>query len=788
MVRIILQREKSRRNESLIHYMETIYLGIVIFLFMLAIFDLMVGVSNDAVNFMSSAIGAKVAGFKTIIIISAIGVFAGAAMSNGMMDIARHGIFQPDNYAFYDIMCILLAVMVTDVVLLDVFNTLGLPTSTTVSMVFELLGGTFVIATIKLLGDETGLLNYGNLLNTEKALSVIMGIFCSIAIAFVAGSIVQYLSRLLFSFNYKKNMKWTIGIFGGIACTALCYFIVIKGLKGSTIVTKETLAWVNANTGLLVLYFFIGFGVLMQILHFLKVNVFKIIILLGTFSLALAFAGNDLVNFIGVPLAGYSAFTDWAANGQELGIHGFMMESLMGSAKTPEIFLIGAGVIMVYSLATSKKARNVIKTSVDLSRQDEGDEMFGSSLLARIIVRKATSLNAFIEKTVPVGVRRWVDSRFQRDEMVMDEGAAFDLVRASVNLVLAGLLIVIGTSLKLPLSTTYVTFIVAMGTSLADRAWGRESAVYRITGMLSVIGGWFITAFAAFIACGVVVITMYYLSFPAMIVFIVLAVFLLVRSNLRYAKKAKEQKPDDVFGMMLAANAKGDEKATLALLRRHVRETLGQYLGFADEAYAQATTGFSSEDLRKLRKATRGADESIKMLKKRRRKELIGLRMLPKEVAVEKNTWFHLGCNSCEQMLYCIKRIGDPCKEHVDNNFYPVQQEWSEELQPIQNHISELLLRTKTVVDTGNYTDADAILLDGENYKSTISQLRKKQMNRMQGLSSQEVRVSMVYLNILQESQELISAMRHLLRASRFFQSDAHQSAESEIQSLAEQI
>ena len=763
--------------------METIYLGIVIFLFMLAIFDLMVGVSNDAVNFMSSAIGAKVAGFKTIIIISAIGVFAGAAMSNGMMDIARHGIFQPDNYAFYDIMCILLAVMVTDVVLLDVFNTLGLPTSTTVSMVFELLGGTFVIATIKLLGDSTGLLNYGNLLNTEKALSVIMGIFCSIAIAFVAGTIVQYLSRLLFSFSYKKNMKYTIGIFGGIACTALCYFIVIKGLKGSTVVTKETLAWVNANTGTLILCFFLFFGILMQILHALKVNVFKIIILLGTFSLALAFAGNDLVNFIGVPLAGYSAFTDWAANANGLGIHDFMMESLMGSAKTPEIFLIGAGVIMVYSLATSKKARNVIKTSVDLSRQDEGDEMFGSSALARIIVRKATSLNAFIERTTPVGVRRWIDSRFQREEMILDDGAAFDLVRASVNLVLAGLLIVIGTGLKLPLSTTYVTFIVAMGTSLADRAWGRESAVYRITGMLSVIGGWFVTAFAAFIACGCVVLIMYYCGFAAMLIFILLAVFLLVRSNLSYKKKKAAEKADETYHLLCRAE---NEKEILTLLRQHVRETLGEYVGFAEEAYMLETEGFANQDLRKLRKAVKGANASLSMMKKRRRREIVGLRLLPENIAIEKNTWFHLGSNSCEQLLYCIKRIADPCKEHVDNNFNLLQSNCVEELKPVQQEVSSLLKRAKSVIVNSDYSDIDVLLNEGELLKSDISKMRKTQMNRMQDLHSQDLRVSMVYLNILQETQELVSITRHLLRASRFFQTDLVASQESALQELSE--
>ena len=339
--------------------METIYLGIVIFLFMLAVFDLLVGVSNDAVNFMNSAVGAKVANFKTITIVAAIGVFAGAILSNGMMDIARHGIFQPINFSFYEIMCILLAVMVTDVVLLDVFNTLGLPTSTTVSMVFELLGGTFILALLKIMGDETGLLTLGDMMNTEKALSVIMGIFLSVAIAFIVGTFVQYISRIIFGFNYKKHLSWTIGIFGGIAVTSLLYFILIKGLKSAPFMTDASKGWIEENTALLMTSCFIGFTILMQILHWCKINVFKIIVLLGTFSLALAFAGNDLVNFIGVPLAGFSAYTDYVANSNGTDIHHFMMGSLMSSAKTPAIFLFLSGVIMVYALATSKKAKNV---------------------------------------------------------------------------------------------------------------------------------------------------------------------------------------------------------------------------------------------------------------------------------------------------------------------------------------------------------------------------------------------------------------------------------------------
>lgn len=762
--------------------METLYLGIVIFLFMLAIFDLLVGVSNDAVNFMNSAVGAKVARYKTIVIVAAVGVFVGAIMSNGMMDIARHGIFQPANFSFYEIMCILLAVMVTDVVLLDVFNTLGLPTSTTVSMVFELLGGTFILAILKIIGDETGLLSLGDMMNTEKALSVIMGIFLSVAIAFIAGTIVQYISRLIFSFNYKKHLSWTIGVFGGISVTALAYFVLIKGLKSAPFMSAESLAWIDENTTMLVVACFVFFTVLMQILHWCKVNVFRIIVLLGTFSLALAFAGNDLVNFIGVPLAGFSAYTDYAANSNGVGIHDFMMNSLMSSAKTPAIFLLASGIIMVYALATSKKAKNVIKTSVDLARQEEGDEMFGSSALARTIVRRATAINEFLVKVIPAGMRRWIDSRFNKDEVILANGAAFDMVRAAVNLVLSGLLIIIGTTMKLPLSTTYVTFIVAMGSSLADRAWGRESAVYRITGMLSVIGGWFITAFVAFTICALVTAIMFYTSFVGMFIFICVAVFLLIRSNIKYSKKEKAEQQDDIFKRMMASK---DKAEVLSLLRQHVKGTLTDYIAYTEQAYMQVTDGFINEDLKQLKKVMNSTDEQKKMLKKRRRKEILGLRRIPIPIAIEKKTWFHLGSNSCEQMLYCLKRICEPCKEHVDNNFNPISKDCIAEFLPIREELCQLMERTRTAIENNDYREADDILVKGDALKNKISALRKQQMNRMQETDNASLKASMVYLNILQETQELVSIWRHLLRASRFFQGD-YVPQEAQILSLAE--
>ena len=582
--------------------METFYLFLVIFLFVLAIVDLSVGVSNDAVNFLNSAIGARAASFKVIIAIAAVGVFVGAALSNGMMDIARHGIYQPQHFYFSEIMCILAAVMLTDVVLLDIFNSLGMPTSTTVSMVFELVGGTVAIALVKI-ASSSGALQLGDLLNTEKAFTVILGIFLSVAIAFFFGVIVQYLSRILFSFNYKKSSKYFIGLFGGLAATSIIYFMLIKGLKTSSFMTGEFKDMVYANTGMIVLGCMVFFTILMQVLHWLKVNVFKVVILMGTFALALAFAGNDLVNFIGVPLAGYSSYMDLMAQGGTTTTDTFLMTSLLGPAQTPWYFLVGSGVVMVIALATSKKAQNVVKTSLDLSRQSDGEESFGTSPVARVLVRNCSNISATILSIVPTPVKNWIDSRFNQSEMIMDDKASFDLVRASVNVVLSGLLIALGTSLKLPLSTTYVAFMVAMGTSLADRAWGRESAVYRITGVLSVIGGWFITAGAAFTICFIVALLIYWGGIPALVAMIGLAIYSLVRSHFAYkAKLRKEALKEEVNSTVSKLRKATDTREALALFREHSREELQSDLDFTAEVFGKAVNGFMNENLREWRR------------------------------------------------------------------------------------------------------------------------------------------------------------------------------------------
>ena len=745
--------------------METIYFCIVLFLLCLAVFDLFVGVSNDAVNFLNSAIGARVAKLRTVLIIASVGVALGAIMSTGMMDVARHGIMKPTLYSYEEVMTIFLAVMVTDVIVLDMFNTLGMPTSTTVSLVFELLGGTFALATVKMIGDHS--LAYTDLLNSDKALSVIIAIFVSVAIAFVFGIIVQWLSRLLFTFAYRKHMRIGAALFGGVASTALAYFIFLKGIGGSTYIPEEVRTWINVNTHMLLLCTFVITTILMEVLHLLKVNVFRLVVLMGTFALAMAFAGNDLVNFIGVPLAGLDSWHDFSMNANGASPSTYMMTSLMESAKTPPFYLMAAGIIMIIAMATSKKAQNVIKTSVDLARQDEGDEMFGSSKAARSIVRATQESASFIGQWMPRRLSAWIDSRFNKQEAELPDGAAFDVVRAAVNLVLAAMLITAGTNWGLPLSTTYVTFMVAMGSSLADRAWSRESAVFRVTGVLSVIGGWFITAGVAFGACAIVCLLMFFGGIIAKLLFMALVVFMLIRSQRAYKKKTAAEGKEDVFRLMMRTK---DPEIVWDLLTKHVSRTQSFVTHFVLDQFLAIIDGFENEKPSTLRKADRELRNERDKLKKYRRQELLALRRVPTSIAIERNTWFHLGINSSEQYIYCLRRMLDPVKEHVDNSFNPLPSTYINEYKDMKDRICELMKQTESMISTRRFEHYRDVLADADQCKDDLSVLRKRHIDRLQATSTEGgLQVALVYLNILQESQQLLSNMRHQLRAAKKF-------------------
>ena len=751
--------------------METFYLFLIIFLFVLAVFDLSVGVSNDAVNFMNSAIGSKAASFKVIMVIAAIGIFVGASLSNGMMDIARHGIYQPQHFYFSEIMCILLAVMLTDVVLLDIFNSLGMPTSTTVSLVFELLGGTVAISLIKI-ANSNGALQLGDLLTTDKAFTVILAIFLSLAIAFFFGAIVQYISRLIFTFNYKKHMNYFIGLFGGLAATSILYFMLIKGLKESSFMEGDLKTMIYSNTDTIVWGALIFFTLLMQVLQWLKVNVFKVVILLGTFALALAFAGNDLVNFIGVPLAGYSSYMDLMAQGGTTTTDTFLMESLLEPAKTPWYFLVGSGLVMVIALATSKKAQAVIKTSVDLARQSDGNENFGTSPVARVLVRTCNNASNTILSVVPLRVKDWIDSRFNNNEIILEDKASFDLVRASVNVVLSGLLIALGTSLKLPLSTTYVAFMVAMGSSLADRAWGRESAVYRITGVLSVIGGWFITAGAAFTICFLVALLIHVGGIAAMAAMVGLAIYMLIRNQILYKKKMKkEAMQEEVDSTISKLRETKDKREALSLFREHSRDELCDVLNFASDTFNRSVHGFMDENLRELRKVMSAIEEKKSYLKQVKRVGTLGVTQLEHDIAIDKGLYYYQGNDFASEIVFSIRRLTEPGKEHVDNHFSPLCEVQKEDFGKMTDEIVSFLNRSSVMIESNDYHRMDDLIAESVDLTAKLTLLKKEELKRIQGQSG-STKVSMVYLNMVQEAQNVVSFTANLLKVSRKFQKE----------------
>ena len=562
--------------------MESFFILILVFLMVLAAFDLFVGVSNDAVNFLNSAIGSRIASFKTIMIVASAGVLIGATFSSGMMEIARSGVFNPQMFTFSEIIVIFFAVMVTDVLLLDIFNSFGLPTSTTVSIVFELLGGAVAAALFKLWVSDGDLFTIASYINNEKALAIISGILISVVVAFVAGTIVQYICRLIFTFNFEKMYNRIGGIFGGVALTSIFYFLVMKGLKGASFMRKEYLDVINANTWPILITTFVILTVIFQLLiKFKNVNIFRIIILSGTFALAFAFAGNDLVNFVGVPLAAYESYNHYIASGVAANV--FTMESLKQAVQTPTIFLLISGLIMVLTLWFSKKAHRVVQTSISLSSSTQGEqEQFGSSLPGRVIVRSAIKFGNIINQIMPMAVHRGIASRMAKREPQPGEIALpFDYVRASINLIVSSILIASATSLKLPLSTTYVTFMVAMGSSFADGAWDRESAVYRISGVLTVISGWFLTAFSAFTACLIVALIVFNFGEVAAIILMLVASACLIRSN--FLKKDKDENS-------VAILKRGE--LTSAEIRDSIREAVSQNMNKTMDVFRDGVTNF----------------------------------------------------------------------------------------------------------------------------------------------------------------------------------------------------
>jgi phosphate/sulfate permease len=748
--------------------MESVYLIFVIVLFILAFSDLMVGVANDAVNFLNSAVGAKAASFKTVMIVASIGVLVGATFSSGLMEIARKGLFFPGQFSFNEVIIIFMAVMITDVILLDTFNTFGLPTSTTVSIVFELLGASVAVALIKISGSEQTIQDIGQYINSAKALAIITGILVSVVVAFSVGALVQYITRLLFTFNIRYNLKYYGAIWGGLAITGITYFMIIKGAKGASFITPENLEFINSHTTSILLACFAIWTVLLQILMLLfRLNVLKVIVLAGTFALAMAFAGNDLVNFIGVPLAGLKAYQLLLASpGADPTT--FLMTGLADDVKTETWMLLIAGIVMAFTLWTSKKARSVIETSVDLSRQSEGSERFNSSILSRNLVRGAINMSSTFDRFLPDNVSLWIDKRFsppdQTTQKQMPEGAAFDMLRASVNLVVASMLIALGTSLKLPLSTTYVTFMVAMGTSLSDKAWGRESAVYRITGVLSVIGGWFFTAMAAFTVSLVAAVILYYGGMVATIGLISVAGFLIYRTHIIHMRRSNEKKADALL------DALPDELSTETIIVK-CSSTIQRVLEQSLEIFNEALMGLMDED-RKMLKNAKTQVEQLNTSTKRLKNHISSTLSHLREDSIESGHFYVQAIDYLREINHCISYITLPSVEHVENNHKPLVPVQIEELSRLNGEVSLLFTEIKTMLSKKNYEDFDLIINRQQNIQRIVEETRKKQVKRIKN-SETGTRNSILYLNILAEIKNLSLFTVNLLKSSRDFETSA---------------
>ncbi len=753
--------------------MENIYLILVVVLFALAISDLIVGVSNDAVNFLNSAIGAKAAPFKIIMGVAALGILVGTTFSSGMMEVARKGIFHPEHFYFSEIMIIFLAVMLTDIILLDTFNTFGMPTSTTVSIVFELLGAAVSVALVKLGTQPEAIaqiqeivghtVDVGTFINTSKAVLIVSGILLSVIVAFSVGALVQYLSRIIFSFNYDKNMKYYGAIWGGLAITAITYFILIKGIKGSTyskfempdgMILKD---WVKVNSLLIMGYSFLAWTVILKVFQLLKVDILKVIVLVGTFAIAMAFAGNDLVNFIGVPLAGYHAYQDWVASGADASTH--LMSGLTGKVPTEYYLLVIAGLIMVITLWISKKSRAVIKTSLDLSSQSEGEERFGSSIMARNMVRSVRKSNKALKKVLPAGVNHFLENKFDSQSFKQKQAQeknppAFDMIRAAVNLVVASILISIGTNFKLPLSTTYVTFMVAMGTSLADRAWDKESAVFRITGVISVIGGWFFTAFSAFTVAFLVALLFSFGGFYAMFTMMGVVTFLVIKSY-AFAKKKEKEKSAIVKDVA--------EDNVLEECTASITDTLTQVSGIFDNI----VLGLENED-RKLLKSTKKDVDVLNKQAKYLKDNIYKTLQKFDEDSIKTSHFYVQVLDYLRETAHDLTFISGSSYEHIENNFGELLEVQIIELKAVAKDIREYYKQIINTINTKQYENVRSIINLRQNLIDQMNEYRTIQIKRVKHKEA-GTKNSMLYLGILHEVKNLLLNGTNLLKSQRDF-------------------
>ncbi|MFC2115723.1 inorganic phosphate transporter [Bacteroidota bacterium] len=744
--------------------METYYLVILGILVLLAVSGLVVGVSNDAVNFLNSATGSKAASFNTIMIIAAAGIMFGVTFSSGMMEVARKGIFHPEHFFLNEIMIIFLAVMLTNIILLDLFNTFALPTSTTVSIVFSLLGGAVAVSLIKIAGSDAAISDMSKYINSSSALLIITGILLSVVIAFSMGMLIQYLVRVLFSFNFEKYIKYFGALWGGIAITAITFFILIKGAKGSSFLTKESIAWIKENTMLILFASMVGWTLLLQVLQWLfRLNTLKLIVLVGTFALAMAFAGNDLVNFIGVPLAGIEAFKSFLAAGFS-DPSGYLMTSLSEPVKTPTSFLLLAGIIMVIALWTSKKAKSVMATELDLGRQDEGYERFESSGVSRGIVRVSIAISSGFDRFIPARMKQFLKHRFDKDtfqENKSVKGISFDLVRASVNLVVASTLISFATSLKLPLSTTYITFMVAMGSSLSDGAWGRDSAVYRVSGVVTVIGGWFFTAFCAFTFAFFLAYLIHWGGMIVIISLVLLAAFILYKSISMHRKRDAELKKNSGMADLETEEVNGD--SILSSCSKSVYKTLSS----VSILFSSSITGLidlNRKTIKRSIKEIKELNKETKALKSNIYKTVSKLQ----EDEIESGHYYVQVLDYLRETAHCLTFIAEPVFTYIDNNHPALIKVQQAELKEIAEEINSFFSDTIQSIKNSNFENLADLNDTQQTLLEKITKLKKIQLKRIKNRET-GTKNSSLYLNTLTETKNLLLYAVNLLKAQRDF-------------------
>jgi len=737
--------------------MENVFFILVIVLIALAIGDLVVGVSNDAVNFLNSAIGSKAAPFYVIMIIASLGILFGATFSSGMMEVARKSIFHPEMFGFDEIMIIFLGVMLTDIILLDTYSTFGLPTSTTVSIVFELLGGAVAVAIYKLLGSDAGLSTLGEYINSGKALLIIAGILLSVVVAFSIGALVQYIVRIAFSFQTTKSTDFWAVLWGGISITAITYFILVKGAKGASFMDAPLKEWIQTNTFLIIIYSFIAWTTLLSILKiFTKFNILKMIVLVGTFALAMAFAGNDLVNFIGVPLAGLKSYEVWSIS--DVAANNFSMEVLSEKVKTPTHYLLIAGLVMVLTLWFSKKAKSVTATTLNLSKQNSGAEQFASSTMSRFLVRQSLKFSNVVNFITPKGLQAAVQKRFEIDKNKTESTSSFDLVRASVNLVVASILISIGTSLKLPLSTTYVTFMVTMGTSLADGAWGRDSAVYRVAGVINVIGGWFFTAFIAFTVSFIVAFSIYLLGFWIVAVYLAFAGYILFKSKIKH--KEREAKDNATF------NQEKIEKEDINIIESCVINVVNT-LTKISTVYNDGLIAISKEK----RKALKQLNKDVDKLNKNTKSLKDGVDAIIVELqedSIETGHYYVQVLDYLRETAHNLTYIINPAYEHFDNQHKGFNETQIAELTDINKQLQTLISDILSIIDNNKFKNIDSVIEKQQILIDIVTKYRKNQIKRIKN-TEVGTKNSMLYLNILQESKNLIFNTVNILKSQRDF-------------------